>query len=165
MRPEIDEENSTPNPPLGAPDQDMEVTEKHGGMPDPDDVQEAGLSDNESELSELDDQEFHEEFNLDEVDIQERPAQIIDESNVGMISVHKRKRNEGDSERPKTKKKKADRPRRKKGKEDEAEGGDIAASGGRKSKRSRKEGKVRGASPEQAEENLTPEERTCESLR
>ena len=160
LRPDIDEENSTPNPPIGDPDQDMEVTEKQGGMPDPDDVQEAGLSDNESELSELEDQQFDDDFDASNIAIQERPAQIIDESNVGMISVHKRKRNEGDTERPKTKKKKADRPRRKKGKDDEAEGGEIAVAGSRKSKRSRKEGRTRAASPGEPDENLTPEERT-----
>jgi transcription factor SPN1 len=159
LRPDIDEENSTPNPPIGDPDQDMEGTEGVAGMADPDDVQEAGLSDNESELSELEDQQFDDDFDASNIAIQERPAQIIDESNLGMISVHKRKRTEGDTERPKTKKKKADRPRRKKAKGDDAEGGEVA-SGSRKSKRSRKEGRTRGASPEEPDENLTPEERS-----
>lgn len=160
LRPEIDEENSTPNPPIGDPDQDMEVTEREPGMPDVDDVQEAGLSDNESELSELEDQQFDDDFDASNIAIEERPAQIIDESNIGMISVHKRKRAEGDPDRPKTKKKKADRPRRKKNKGgDDAEGEGEIASGSRKSKRARKEGRTRGASPEELEENLTPEER------
>lgn len=159
LRPEIDEENSTPNPPLGAPDQDMEVTEKADEMPDPDDVQEAGLSDNESVLSELDDQQF-DDFDASNIAIEERPAQMIDDSNVGLIGVHKRKRTEADGELPKKKKKKADKPRRKKAKDGEVSGGEEIATGSRKSKRSKKEGRTRGASPDEApDENLTPEER------
>lgn len=157
MRPEIDEENATPNPPIGDPDQDMEVTESKDEMPDQDDI-EAGLSDNESVLSELDDQQF-DQFDADDINVEERPAQVIDDSNVGLIGVHKRKRTEGEGEQLKRKKKKADRPRRKKTRDDEVEG--VEDTGARKSKRSKKEGRVRAASPEEdPDENLTPEERT-----
>ena len=163
LRPEIDEENSTPNPPIGDPDQDMEVTEERPGeMPDQDDI-EAGLSDNESVLSEaLDDEQLDEQFgdfDINNVAIDERPAQAIDEDNVKQIGVHKRKRAVGEGEEPKKKKKRADKPRRKKNKDGDEDG--DAAEGDRRSKRSKKGGKAaRGASPEgDPDEHLTPEER------
>lgn len=153
LAPEVEEENGV-NPPLGAPDQDMEVTEPRDEMPDPDDIQEGGLSDNESVLSELDDQQF-EEFDEGALAIEERPAQVIDGENMGLIGVHKRKRPEGEGDAPKKKKKRADKPRRKKNREEEA-GGDDEAAGARKS-RSRKKG--RAAEADENDESLTPEQR------
>lgn len=167
LRPEIDEENATPNPPIGDPDQDMEVTEERPGeMPDQDDI-EAGLSDNESVLSDaLNDDQMDEQFgdfDIDNVAIDERPAQVIDEDNVKQIGVHKRKRAVGEGEEPKKKKKRADKPRRKKNK-DADEGGD-AANGDRRSKRSKKAGRVRDDSPEgDPDQHLTPEERKKKQL-
>lgn len=160
LRPEIDEENSVPNPTNATTYQDMEVTEDKEEMPDQDDI-EAGLSDNESALSEaLDDEEFGEQFgdfDANNIAIEER---AIDEDTVKQIGVHKRKRAAGEGDEPKKKKKRADKPRRKKNKDGDEEGGDLG-DGGRKSRRSKKEGRVRGASPdEEAEANLTPEERT-----
>ena len=140
LRPEIEEENSTPNPPITDPYQDMEVTEEKTGMPDQDDLQEAGLSDNDSGLSDLDDDQFK-DFDAADLDIEERPAQIIDDTNVNLIGVHKRKRTEADGELPKKKKKRADKPRRKKNRGDD----EVSAnedSGARK-RRTRKEGKPR----------------------
>lgn len=160
LRPEIEEENSVPNPTNATTYQDMEVTEDKEEMPDQDDI-EAGLSDNESALSEvLDDAEMDEQFgdfDASNIAIEER---AIDEDTVKQIGVHKRKRTAGEGEEPKKRKKRADKPRRKKNKDGDEEGGDIAE-GGRKSKRSKKERPIRGASPdEEAEANLTPEERT-----
>ncbi|KAF2710901.1 transcription factor IWS1 [Pleomassaria siparia CBS 279.74] len=159
LRPEIDEENSTPNPPIGDAYQDMEVTDEKAEMPDQDDVEEAGLSDNESVLSELDDGQF-DEFDAGDIAIENRPAQIIDDTNVNLIGVHKRKRTEADGELPKKKKKRADKPRRKKARGDDEVSGNED-SGTRKSRRSKKEGKVRERAPADEEEdaNLTPEER------
>lgn len=162
LRPEIDEENSTPNAPIGGPYQDMEVTESKVEMPDQDDVEEAGLSDNESVLSDADDA-YLEEFDVGAIAIEERPAQMIDDSNIGLIGVHKRKRAEGE-DAPKKRKKKLDKTRRKKNKDDEVSGGDDL-SGRRSSRRSKKGGPVRGASPEEEpDENLTPEERRRRAL-
>jgi transcription factor SPN1 len=145
LRPEIDEENSTPNPPIAEPHQDMEVTEAIEGLPDQDDLQEAGLSDDESALSEYDDAQF-DEFDAGKIAVEERPTQLIDDTNLNLIGVHKRKRTAGEDAAPKKKKKRVDEA-----------GGDEA--GGRK-KKSRKEGRVRGASPtEENDENLTPEQR------
>jgi hypothetical protein len=162
LRPEIDEENSTPNPTLAEPYQDMEVTEGKEEMPDNDDL-EAGLSDNESVLSDaLDDDQLDEqfgEFDASNIAIEERPAQAIDEDTVKQIGVHKRKRTAGEGEEPKKKKKRADKPRRKKNKDGEE--GEGADDGTRKSKRSKKEGRSRAAAspPVDDEANLTPEER------
>ena len=161
QNPELEEENAIPNPPIGDPDQDMEVTEEKAEMPDQDDIEEAGLSDNESALSELDDQQF-DDFDAANISIEERP-QAIDEDNVGLIGVHKRKRTEGEGEQPKKKKKKdsrRDKPRRKKNRDEEVSGGDEL--GSRKSRR-RKEAPVRAASPDEEDDdqNLTPEERKC----
>lgn len=166
LRPEIDEEHSVPNPTNAEPYQDMEVTEAQEGMPDDDDIQ-AGLSDNESVLSEaLDDDQFDQqfgEFDASNIAIEERPAQAIDEDTVKQIGVHKRKRTAGEGQEPKKKKKRADKPRRKKNKDGD-EGEDIAESE-RRSKRSKKAGKVRGASPDDdPDENLTPEERRKRAL-
>lgn len=153
LAPEVEEENAV-NPPLGAPDQDMEVTEARDEMPDPDDVQEGGLSDNESVLSELDEKQF-DEFDEGALAIEERPAQVIDGENMNLIGVHKRKRAEGEGDAPKKKKKRADKPRRKKNRDDEVSGGDEA-SGARKG-RSRKKG--RAAEADEDDESLTPEQR------
>jgi hypothetical protein len=91
LRPEIDEENSVPNPTNATTYQDMEVTEDKEEMPDQDDI-EAGLSDNESALSEvLDDAEMDEQFgdfDASNIAIEER---AIDEDTVKQIGVHKRK--------------------------------------------------------------------------
>lgn len=163
LRPEIDEENSVPNPTNATTYQDMEVTEDKEEMPDQDDI-EAGLSDNESVLSDaLNDDQLDEQFgdfDASNIAIEER---AIDEDTVKQIGVHKRKRTAGEGDEPKKKKKRAEKPRRKKNKDGEEEGGDAGE--GRKSKRSRKEGRVRGASPdEEAEANLTPEERRKRAL-
>jgi transcription factor SPN1 len=129
-------------------------------MPDDDDIQ-AGLSDNESVLSDaLDDDQLDEqfgEFDASNIALEERPAQAIDEDTVKQIGVHKRKRAAGEGDEPKKKKKRADKPRRKKNKD--GEDGEGVEDGTRKSKRSKKESRVRAASPEDNEENLTPEER------
>lgn len=159
LRPEIDEENATPNPPITDPSKDMEVVEeveKGVQSPDPLDPDQAFLSDNESGLSELDDAEI-EDLDVNQIAVEERPAQIIDDTNINLIGVHKRKRTDGEGDAPKKKKKRAEKPRRKKRDEEGGAGDDL---GSRKSKRSRKEGKVKGASPDaEEEENLTPEER------
>ncbi|KAL5115009.1 Transcription factor iws1 [Pleosporales sp. CAS-2024a] len=168
LRPEMDEENSTPNPTVAEPYQDMEVTESREEMPDDEDMQ-AGLSDNESVLSDaLDDDQLDEqfgEFDASNIAIEERPAQAIDEDTVKQIGVHKRKRTAAEGEEPKKKKKRADKPRRKKNRDgDDGEGADD---GLRKSKRSKKESggsRARAASVEDNEEHLTPEERRKRAL-
>jgi hypothetical protein len=170
QRPEIEEENSTPNPPVNAPNQDMEVAEEKAEMPNQDDIQDdvqddvhddaVGLSDNESVLSELDDDQF-DTFDASNIAIEERPAQVIDDTNVNLIGVHKRKRTEGEGDQPKKKKKRPEKTRRKKNKDDEDDGADqgtAASARGKRGKKSR-EGKARASPEAEPEENLTPEER------
>src|SRR5690242_20960522 len=98
LRPEIDEENSVPNPTNATTYQDMEVTEDKEEMPDQDDI-EAGLSDNESVLSDaLNDDQLDEQFgdfDASNIAIEER---AIDEDTVKQIGVHKRKRTAGEGE-------------------------------------------------------------------
>ncbi|KAF1965865.1 hypothetical protein BU23DRAFT_574516 [Bimuria novae-zelandiae CBS 107.79] len=158
LAPEIDEENGA-NPPIGDPDQDMEVTEQKDEMPDPDDIQEAGLSDNESVLSDAPEGVF-DDFDAADIAIEERPAEVIDSENLNRIGVHKRKRAEGEGEQPKKKKKRADKPRRRKNRDGDVSGGDEV-SGSRKG-RSRK--KAGGDGLDENFENLTPEERRKRAL-
>jgi transcription factor SPN1 len=163
LRPEIEEEHSVPNPTNAEPFQDMEVTEDKEEMADDDDLVEDGLSDNESALSDaLDDDQLDEqfgEFDASNIAIEVRTgAEAIDEDNVRKIGVHKRKRTAGEGDEPKKKKKRADKPRRKKNRDGDE--GEAVEDGSRRSKRSKKEGRKRAASPDDNEENLTPEERT-----
>lgn len=156
LAPQIDEENNE-DPPIGAADQDVEVTESKEEMPDPHDIQEAGLSDNESVLSDVDDDVLQDQdFDDINIAIEERPADVIDSENLNRIGVHKRKRAEGDGEAPKKKKKRADKPRRKKNRDDEVSGGDDVSSS-RKARSRKKAGA--GEGHEENDENLTPEER------
>ena len=155
LAPEIDEENND-NPPIGAVDQDMEVIESKDEMADPQDIQEGGLSDNESVLSDVDDELLEgQDFDDMNIAIEERPAEVIDSENLKGIGVHKRKRAEGESEQPKRKKKRADKPRRKKNRDEEVSGGDDVPS--RKGRSRKKAGG--GAAADDDDENLTPEER------
>lgn len=168
LRPEIEEENSTPNPPIGKPTEDMEVTEEmmNGKRDDNND-----LSDNESVLSEIDEAQF-EDFDPANIAIEDRPAIAVDESNIGLIGVHKRKRTD-DAEgggKKKRKEKTRDKPKKNRRRKDE----DDAFSGGeelegkrarrRKGNGERRErAKPRRPSPEN-EDNLTPEERRKRAL-
>ncbi|KAJ9665406.1 Transcription factor iws1 [Coniosporium apollinis] len=164
LRPEIDEENSTLNPPLAAPTMDMEATE--------DREEQDGLSDNESVLSEVDEAQF-EDFDPANIAIEDRPAIAVDDSNVGLIGVHKRKRTE-EGEGGKKKRKEARREKPKKNKK-RREDDDDAFSGGEeiegKRVRKRKEGgekkeraRARRATPVEDDESLTPEERRKRAL-
>ncbi|KAJ9196738.1 hypothetical protein DTO164E3_1090 [Paecilomyces variotii] len=114
------------------------------------------LSDDESVLSEVDEAQF-EDFDPDNVAIEERPALAIDEENLKLIGRHKRKRDGEDGERPKRKE-----GRRKKRRDDEEVGGEEAEGKGRRrrdgDRRRRKE-----ATPED-EEHLDPATRRRRAL-
>ncbi|KAJ9297314.1 hypothetical protein DTO271G3_4607 [Paecilomyces variotii] len=114
------------------------------------------LSDDESVLSEVDEAQF-EDFDPDNVAIEERPALAIDEENLKLIGRHKRKRDGEEGERPKRKE-----GRRKKRRDDEEVGGEEAEGKGRR----RKEGDRRRrkeATPED-EEHLDPATRRRRAL-
>ncbi|KAK5139864.1 hypothetical protein LTR04_003295, partial [Oleoguttula sp. CCFEE 6159] len=174
LRPEVDEENSTPNPPISAPTQDMEVTEEKEEIADED---EAGVIEDDSDaesdvLSEVDEAQF-EDFDPANIAIEERPV-VVDETNVGLLGVHKRKRDaEGDGERKKKRKEgrreKPKKSRKKRDEEDSFSGGEelegkrARKRGGAEGGDRRKERKARRGSPEN-EEDLTPEQRRARAL-
>lgn len=169
LRPEIEEEDTLPTPPRAFPQQDMEVTEEADqiGLNDDDDDD----VDNESVLSEIDEAQF-EDFDPNAVSIEARPV-AVDQENIGLIGVHKRKRKEGEDGAKGTKKTKEgrrDRPKKiRKSREDD----DVFTGGeevnGKRARKGRNEGEKpertrRKATPEN-EDHLTPEERELSSRR
>ncbi|KAF2145919.1 uncharacterized protein K452DRAFT_304930 [Aplosporella prunicola CBS 121167] len=160
LRPEIEEENQVPNPPLAAPNQDMELTDGAENGIGEDEENKGQDGGDESELSDVDEAQF-EEFDPDAVHI---PV-AVDESNVGLIGVHKRKRADGEGEGGRKKKKEGRREKPRKGRkrrEDEVSGGDAEAGGDeRRSSRRKKPEKV---VVEEDESNLTPMERRKRAL-
>ncbi|KAJ8606720.1 hypothetical protein MRB53_040739 [Persea americana] len=170
LRPEIDEEDNAGTPPIADPHADMETrADEQNGEPDDHGADDDAADDDddlESELEELDEKEF-EDFDASALNLPDQPK-MVDESNVALLGVHKRKRTaeeEAERERKKKKKdKKRDKPKRsKKGAiDDDFTGGD----GGRARKSnigpSGKTGR-RGRSPEN-EDQLTPDERRRRAL-
>ncbi|KAJ9355397.1 hypothetical protein DTO027B9_4154 [Paecilomyces variotii] len=114
------------------------------------------LSDDESVLSEVDEAQF-EDFDPDNVAIEERPALAIDEENLKLIGRHKRKRDGEDGERPKRKE-----GRRKKRRDDEEVGGEEAEGKGRR-RRDGDRKRRKEATPED-EEHLDPATRRRRAL-
>lgn len=163
LRPEINGENSTLTPPIADPTLDTDAIDEQERQADEDDD---GLSDAESALSEVDEAQF-EDFDPANIAIEDRPAIAVDETNVALIGVHKRKRTEGEGDGEGKKKKKRDnrreRPRKSKKRRDEDEqlSGGEELEGRRRTKRKEGGGRTRGATPEEDNENLTPEERMC----
>lgn len=154
LRPEVEEENSATTPPIGDPHQDTEVAE------DKDE-----LSEDDSDLSDIDEAQF-EDFDPNAIAI-DRPV-AVDESNIGLIGVHKRKRTEdGEGQKKKKKKEgKREKPRKRR----QAEGEEALSGGeegeGRRSRKKKEAGerkerpKARRATPEN-EDELSPEESTA----
>jgi transcription factor SPN1 len=172
LRPEIDEEDNARTPPLADPTADMEGREDNGdpALGDEADGQQAADDDDlDSELEELDEEEFA-NFDASALNISTQPMQV-DESNVALLGVHKRKRTaEEEAERERKKKKKEKRrekPTRSSkkagGNDDDFDGGEDAD--GKRARRSRlgPDGRPAKAARRQKtpenEENLTPEER------
>lgn len=194
LRPEIEEENGgAVTPPMADPMADMEtrdddehpLTADTNGANGSGEGEDEGDDENanntgaavdddddlESELEELDEKEF-ENFDPSALNLPDQPL-AVDESNVALLGVHKRKRTaeeEAERERKKKRKeKKRDKPKRsrKGGDEDDFEGGEEMSG-----KRSRKakagadgrpaKSKSRARTPDDVdEENLSPEERKC----
>ncbi|KAI9655163.1 MAG: Transcription factor iws1 [Bathelium mastoideum] len=162
LRPEVEEEDATRTPPLADPHQDMDVVE------DKDE-----LSDNDSDvLSEVDEAQF-EDFDPANIAIDERPAIAVDESNVALIGVHRRKKGEVGDDRPRKKKEKSRREkpkknRKKRDRDDDFEGGEeIEGKRVRKSKDSERRDRPRARRPTpevENEDHLTPEERRKRAL-
>ncbi|KAI9846160.1 MAG: Transcription factor iws1 [Sclerophora amabilis] len=161
----LSEERITPPPPVGNPHQDMDDLEN--------DIND--LSD-ESDLSDVDEAQF-EDFDPANVAIDDRPAIAVDESNVALIGVHKRKRALGVDGDEGTKKKKKegrrDKPKKSKKKRDDDDFSGGEELEGRRSRKKKSLGdrkdrvKARKPEPEpepENEEHLSPEERRRRAL-
>ncbi|KAL1862406.1 Transcription factor iws1 [Paecilomyces lecythidis] len=116
----------------------------------------ADLSDDESVLSEVDEAQF-EDFDPENVAIDDRPALAIDEENLKLIGRHKRKRDGEDGERPKRRE-----GRRKKRRDDDEVGGEEGEGKGRR-KRDGERRRRKEATPED-EEHLDPATRRRRAL-
>lgn len=183
VQPDIDEENATPNPSTAAPMQDMELTEAGQGTGDADAEENKGdgpaaddVSDVESVLSDVDEAQF-EDFDPNAIAIEDRPAIAVDESNVAMLGVHKRKRADGDggaeggsgggAGKKKKREGRRDKPKksRKRRGEDGGEGLSGADEGGVPAeRRSRRAAKPKPQPLEEDWESLTPDERRRRAL-
>ncbi|KAG8526292.1 uncharacterized protein KY384_000285 [Bacidia gigantensis] len=135
---------------------------------DPDATKDDDNSDNESILSDVDEAQF-ENFDPNQITIEERPAVAVDEDNAKLLGRHKRKRVEGESERKKKKKEgrreKPKKLRKKKDSDDDFSGGEEIEGKRARKKKSFVEGDNRKERPkvekrrvEEDEENLDPEE-------
>lgn len=110
------------------------------------------LSDDESILSEVDEAQF-DNFDPENVDVEDRPQLAIDEDNLKLIGRHKRKRTEDGESRPRRKE-----GRREKKSRRADEGGDEGGSSRRRERKQRED------KPEVDEETLDPETRMFCSL-
>ncbi|CAL5871095.1 uncharacterized protein PFLUO_LOCUS5341 [Penicillium psychrofluorescens] len=116
----------------------------------------ADLSDDDSILSEVDEAQF-EDFDLENVEVEDRPQLAIDEENLKLIGRHKRKRTDDGDARERRKK---EGRREKKGRrlrDQEEEGGEGSSA-------RRRERKKRAESPQTDEETLDPETRRRRAL-
>ncbi|KAI9699397.1 MAG: Transcription factor iws1 [Candelina mexicana] len=159
----VSEDKDTPPAPIGNPHEDLDAA---------DDIDD--LSDNESVLSDIDEAQF-EDFDIENIAIEDRPVVAVDESNVNEIGVHKRKRAPGADEadgvsKKKKKEAKREKPKKSRKKRDD----DDAFSGGEEleGKRARKKKDIgerkerarpRKRSPEN-EDLLDPAERRKRAL-
>ena len=123
-------------------------------------------SDLESALSDVDERQF-EDFDPTAIAIEDRPAIAVDETTVGHLGKHKRKRVEGeDEERRKKKEKRREKPkksrRRREGTE-EFEGGDTIE--GSRQRKPKRDGEFSRRRVHDVEEiSLSPEERRKRAL-
>jgi transcription factor SPN1 len=160
LKPEIEEEH-TRTPPLADPADDLDA---HDEAPPATDDEAEPNNDPESDLDDLDEAQF-DDFNPESatINVPDQPV-AVDESNVGLLGVHKRKRAEGeDGERQKKKKegrreKKSKKVRAGGDDEDDFEGGPEIEGSRRKKSGTAAKKAPRARSPEN-EENLSPEER------
>ena len=116
-----EEEQAKPAPASPAAD-DLEENEHQD---DDDEVDGGGGSDDESILSEVDEAQF-EDFDPENVDVDDRPQLAIDEENLKLVGRHKRKRTEegADGERASRRKKEGRREKKSRRMKDLEEGGE-----------------------------------------
>lgn len=149
-----EEEEEQAKPAQGSPAADGDLAENED-KDDDDEVDGGGGSDDESILSEVDEAQF-EDFDPENVDVDDRPQLAIDEENLKLVGRHKRKRTEeGDGERASRRKKEGRREKKSRRMKDLEEGGEGEDEEGKSRKREKKK---RDATPED-EELLDPETR------
>ena len=154
----VSEDRDTPPAPAANPDLDLDDANNDGD-----------LSDNESELSEVDEAEFA-EFDPTTVALEDRPQIGIDEDIARTLKAGKRKRAEkGGDKKPKE----AKRDKKKRARKDDDEDPDGEELDGKRIRKTKKvDGerkdrdrvKERRAPTPENEENLTPEERRRRAL-
>ncbi|KAJ5937852.1 hypothetical protein N7454_004194 [Penicillium verhagenii] len=111
--------------------------------------------DDDSILSEVDEAQF-DDFDPENVDVEDRPQLAIDEDNLKLIGRHKRKRVEGEEARPRRKEGRREKKSRRT--QDEDEGGDEGSA------RRQQQKKKKEAEPDTDEETLDPETRRRRAL-
>jgi transcription factor SPN1 len=141
-----DDADAKPAEPAAEFEDNAEDAAEQGGDDEDDDEK---LSDDESILSEVDEAQF-DNFDPENVDVEERPQLAIDEDNLKLIGRHKRKRTEGDESRPRRKEGRREKKSRRAAEDDGEEGGSSR----------RRERKKREDQPDTDEETLDPETRT-----
>ena len=141
----ISQERDTPEPPVANPDLDMD---------DLDNAEGGAESDNESDLSEVDEANF-DDFDASKVALDnERPMVGIDEDVAKTLKASKRKRAEGEGKKPKEgKREKKKRPRR--DSDEDPDGMEIDGKRVRKPKRVEgdKEGRIERRNEERQHQN------------
>ncbi len=105
----LSQDRDTPEAPAANPSLDMDNLENE--VPDVRD------DDSESDLSEIDEAQFA-DFDPANVAIDDRPAIAVDETNIALIGVHKRKRDEADGDEGSKKKAREKKREKKKGRKD-----------------------------------------------
>jgi len=133
------------------------------------------LSDDDSDLSEVDEAQFQ-DFNVNEIAIDEQPI-AVDEDNIKLIGRHKRKRDgteaDGEGKRKRKSGRRGDKDKPKTSRRRRAEEGDDGFDGdagaeveGKRRRRTAEDGAEKRVRKQRAvtpvdEETLDPEERTC----
>lgn len=161
QKPEIEEEH-TRTPPLAEPTDDLDAHDEAPEAGDDDDAE--PNNDPDSDLDELDEAQF-DNFDPESatVNVPDQPV-AVDDSNVGLLGVHKRKRVEGEDGERKKKKKEGRREKVKKVRaggdddEDNFEGGPQIEGSRRKKAGTASKKASRARTPED-EDSLSPEER------
>ncbi|KAJ5752993.1 hypothetical protein N7520_009910 [Penicillium odoratum] len=146
-----DELEKAPTPIAADDDEGDKPTEPADDQENDDDDND---DDDDSILSEVDEAQF-DDFDPENVDVEDRPQLAIDEDNLKLIGRHKRKRAEGEESRPR--RKEGRREKKSRHARDEDEGGGEEGS-------ARRQKKKKEASPDTDEETLDPETRRRRAL-
>jgi transcription factor SPN1 len=158
--PEIEEEDRISRPRITDPHADQEFTGEN-------EVDKDDMSDLESELSEVDERQF-EDFDPTAIAIEDRPAIAVDETTIGQLGKHKRKRADGDDDdRKKKKERRREKPkknRRRKAGSEEFEGGPEIDGKRARKKRDGERSNIRDGPIDFDLESLTPQERRRRAL-